>query len=145
MAAKYTGHSATSTVLSTTLNSLGDGSNKITVTPLSNDAATTERNLFGSFQLSLAATSLRTGTTVDLYILPEIDDVFISGGDTLDPEEGYVGSFIFDKTTNARVAEVRRVSIPNSNYHVLVTNSLGVAFAATGNTLKSEIDSYEDV
>jgi len=144
MAAKYTGHSATSTVLSTTLNSLGDGGNKITVTALSNDAATTERNLFGSFQLDLAATGTRTGSVVDLYILPEIDDIFIAGGDSLDPEEGYVGSFVFDLTANARVAEVRRVSIPNSNYHILLINNLGVPFAASGTTLKLEIDSYED-
>ncbi len=144
MTAKYSAHSAVSAVLDTTLNSLGDGSNKITVTPLSNDDAA-ERLLFGNFQLSLATTSTRSGTIVDLYILPEIDDVFVSGGDTLDPEEGYVGSFKFDKTTNARAAEIRGVKLPNSNYHVLVANALGVSFAATGNTLKLEIDSYEDV
>ena len=101
MAAKYAGHETASTVLSTELNSLADGANKITGTALSNDAATTERHLFASFSLSIAATSTRTGSSVHMYILPEVDGSFVAGGDSLDPEQGYVGSFNFDLTTSA--------------------------------------------
>lgn len=145
MAAKYEGHSTFVTVLSTELNSLGDGANKITTTALSNDAATTERKLFSAFSSSLAATATRTGSSVHLYILPEVDGGFVSGGDTLDPEQGYAGSFNFELSTNARVAEIRDVRLPDSDFHVLLTNEIGVAFAATGSTLKMETDSYADV
>lgn len=145
MAAKYAGHETASTVLSTELNSLADGANKITGTALSNDAATTERHLFASFSLSIAATSTRTGSSVHMYILPEVDGSFVAGGDSLDPEQGYVGSFNFDLTTSARVAELRDVRLPDSNFHVLLMNELGVALAASGNTLKMEKDSYVDV
>lgn len=145
MASKHAAHSSATTVLSTELNSLADGGNKITSTALSNDAATTERYLFGHFSLSIAATATRTDANVDLYILPEVDGTHVFGGDSLDPEQGYVGSFVFDLATTARVAEIRGVALPNSDFHVLVQNNIGVALAATGSTLKMEKSDYEDV
>lgn len=149
MSSKYAAKDSAATVLSTELNSLGDGSNKITGTALSNDAATTERDLFADFSLSLAAqaSARSAGATVDLYIIPEVDGVFAYGGDTLDPSANhYRGAFRFDAATTARVDVIEGVRLPNSDYHVLLINETGQSFAASGNALKMEVyPGYEDV
>ena len=149
MTTRYAAHDTAVTVLSTELNSLGNGSNKITSTARSNDAATTERELFAKFSLSLAAQGAArdSGASVSLYIIPEVDGTYAYGSDSLDPSGNhYVGSFNFDAATTARVDVLTDVRLPNSDYHVLVQNNTGQAFAASGNTLKIEIDpGYEDV
>jgi hypothetical protein len=148
MSSQYTAKDSASTVLSTELNSLGDGSNKITGTALSNDASG-ERDLFADFSLSLAAqgSARDSGATVDIYIIPEVDTTYAYGGDSLDPSANhYRGSFRFDAATTARVDILDGVRLPNSDYHVLLQNNTGQAFAASGNVLKSEIyPGYEDV
>lgn len=149
MTTRYAQHDSAVTVLSTELNNLADGGNKISTSPLSNDAATTERELFAKFSLSLAAqgSARSAGATVDLYILPEVDGTYPYGGDSLDPSSNhYVHSFHFDAATTARVDNITDVRLPNADYHVLVQNNTGQALAASGNVLKIEIDpGYEDV
>ncbi len=149
MSSRYTGKDSANTVLSTELNSLGDGSNKITSTALSNDAATTERELYADWSLSLAAqgTARDSGASVELYIIPEVDGTYAYGGDSLDPSPNhYVGSFSFDAATTARVDILVGRPLPNSDYHVLLQNNTGQAFAASGNVLKQEVYAgFEDV
>lgn len=149
MSSKYTAKDTAATVLSTELNSLGDGSNKITGAALSNDADSTERDLFADFSLSLAAqaSARSAGATVGLYILPEVDGVFAYGGDALNPSPNhYRGSFVFDASTSARVDILEGVRLPNSDYHVLLINETGQAFSASGNVLALEVyPGYEDV
>lgn len=149
MTTRYAQHDSAVTVLSTELNSLVNGGNKITTAPLSNDAATTERELFAKFSLSLAAqaSARSAGAYVDLYILPEVDGTYPYGGDSLDPSSNHwVGTFYFDASTSARVDIITDVRLPNSDYHVLLQQNTGQAWAASGNTLKMEIDpGYEDV
>ncbi len=143
MAGKYTA-TTTATILTTELDSLADGSNKISAA-LSNDAIT-ERDFIINLQLDLAATATRTGKNVDVYILPELDGVYVSGSDSVDPEsKHYVGSFMFDLTTAAKVDEIQDIRLPNADYKILLQNNLGVAFAVSGTTLKSEVFGYEDV
>jgi len=149
MTSKYAAHDTATTVLSTELNSLGNGSNKITGTALSNDAATTERDLFAKFSLSVAAqgSARSAGASVALYIIPEVDGTHAYGGDSLDPSGNqYMGSFGFDAATTARVDVITDIRLPNSDFHVLLQNNTGQALAATGTVLKMEIDpGYEDV
>ena len=133
-------HSSANTVLDTALNSLTSGSNKITTTAESNDA-TNELKFYGKFQLYLAAqgTARSAGAYVALYILPEIDDNYAFGGDSLDPPEScWRGNFLFDATTNARYSDVIETVLPNGNYHVLLMNETGQTLAATLNVLKCE-------
>ena len=144
MVALYSAHDAKEDILTTEMNSLADGANKMSAA-FSNDASG-ERDLMASFILELATTSTRTGTNVDLYILPEVDTVYASGSDSVDPEPKYkVDSFTFDLATTAKNDIVRDVRLPNSNFKVLVQNNLGILFAATGTTLKMERYNYEDV
>lgn len=150
MATRYTAKDSASNVLTTELNSLGDGSNKITGSALSNDAATTERELFADFMLSIATqgSARDSGATVDLYIIPEVNGTYAYGGDALDPaRKHYRGSFEFDAATTARVDIIEQVKLPMSDYYVLVQNGTGQAFASSGNVLSSEIfdGGYEDV
>jgi len=121
------------TVLSTELNSLGNGSTK-----LSAALGHTNREMYADFELSIAATSSRTASDVGLYILAELDGTnYQYGSDSLEPSaNAFRGSFLFDTgQTAARVDIITGVLLPPGNFKVLVKNSLGVALAASGNTL----------
>lgn len=125
-------------VLTTELNSLGIGANKITTTAVSNDQAA-ELDLYGDFTcfLNTQGTARSAGARVDLYILPRSDGTnFPYGGDSLDPSPNHwVASFVFDATVTARYDVVRGVLLPPCDFHVLVMNETGQILAATGNTL----------
>lgn len=126
-------------VLTTELNSLSDGANKITTTAISNDQAA-ELDMYADFILSLAAqgSARSSGARVDLYILPQSDGTnYPYGGDSLDPDPGLLaGSFAFDAATTARVAVLRGILLPPMDFHVLVVNETGQALAASGSTLQ---------
>lgn len=137
MSIKWEAPNSPETVLSTELNSLADGANKITTTPISNDGST-ELYLYADFQLYLAAqaSARDNGARVELYILPEISGNYCYGGDSLDPPRAMlVGSFEFDAATNARYSHIRGVMLPPTDFHVLVINETGQAFASSGNVL----------
>lgn len=149
MVAKYTTLDASADVLTTALNSLANGANKITGTALSNNAAA-ERDLLAKFRLTLAAqgSARSTGAFVAMYILPEQDGIYAYGGDSLDPApEHKVWTFNFDATTTARENVSPLINLPTGDFHVLLINETGQAFAASGNTLKySRLDGgFEDV
>jgi len=149
MTSKYAAHESNVNVLTTELDSLGDAGIAITATALSNDAATTERDLFATFALSISAqgTARSTGARCDLYVIPEVNTSFAYGSGALSPSPNhYRGSFFFDADTSARRDILEGIKLPNSDYHVLLINNTGQAFAASGNVLSMEITpGYEDV
>jgi hypothetical protein len=136
MVSKYTAQEASANVLTTALNSLANGANKITSTAISNDDAA-ERDLFGTFRLSLATQSTRDANAyVEMYFLPGEDGTFAYGGDSLDPApEHLVHIFNFDEATTAREQVSGLINFPSGDFHVLLINETGQAFAASGNTL----------
>ena len=149
MVSKYTAEEVHAGIFTTALNSLADGANKITAIALSNDAAA-ERDLFAKFRLHIAAQAAArsTGARVDLYLLPEENTTFAYGGDALDPSPAhFAGSFHFDAATTARDDVIENIILPPGDFHVLLINETGQAFAATGNTLGYERlnGGYEDV
>jgi len=123
-------------VLTTELNSLANGANKITTSPVANDVSP---YMYGDFELSVAVqgSARSSGAYCSLYLIPTLDDTnYAFGGDSLDPSANHlVGSFQYDAATNARVDIIRGVLLPNSKFHVLVMNDTGQAFASSGNTL----------
>ena len=149
MTSRYAAHDTESNVFTTELNSLADGSAVITSTALSNDAATTERELFAKFRLSIAAqgTARSSGAYVALYLIPESGGTFAYGSASLQPaSQHWVGNFSYDAATTARVDVILDVRLPNSDYHVYLENNTGQALAASGNVLAIEVDpGYEDV
>ena len=137
MTTKWATPSAVEDVLTTELNALANGANKITTTPVSNYV---ELDLYADFILNLEAQGAARDVDahVNLYILARADEVnYPYGGDTLNPSNNsWIGSFIFDAALDARIGVIRGVLLPPEDFHVLIINSTGQAFAATGNTLK---------
>lgn len=145
MAAKYTAHSSPVGLLSAELNSgtFDDGDNIVSA-EISNDAVA-ERNFFMKLRLSIAATATRTGSSIQAYLLKEVNNIYVTGSTTVDPLKGWIGSFEFTLDTLAGVDIIDKVAIPNGNFKILLINETGITLAATGNSLEYEIDSYEDV
>jgi hypothetical protein len=125
------------TIFTTELNSLANGSNKITGTALDNDSGL---DLYADFEFYIAAqaSARSAGAYIPLYILPLVDASNPTyGGDSLDPPGSmWVGSFLLDAATTARYTSIRGVLLPPFDFHVLVMNETGQAFASSGNTLK---------
>lgn len=149
MVSKYTADDSTANILTTELNSLADGANKITGTALSNDAAA-ERDLLARFRLTLAAQGAArdADAAVYMYFLPEENGTFAFGGDSLDPaSEHCVWIFRYDATTAARSNVSPPIQLPAGDFHVLLINETGEAFASSGNTLTYQRlnGGYEDV
>lgn len=128
---------AAESVLTTELNGLTTGSNKITSSAISNDQST-ELDVYADFILYLAeqGTARSANAYVPLYILPQVNSQYPYGGDSLDPATNLlVGSFLFDAAVTARYAVIRNIVLPPGDFHVLVMNETGQNLAATGNTL----------
>jgi hypothetical protein len=138
---KYTAQDSPETLLSTELNSLGSGSNKVTSSAVSNDAAA-ERKLFADFELYLntAGSARDNDAYVSMYFLIEVDGTnYTFGGDSTDPPaSAWVGNFMLDATgvTTARYSHLRQIPLPACDFKVLLINNTGQSFNASGNTLK---------
>lgn len=135
---KYEAPASTSTILTTELNSLGDGANKLS-SAISNDAAG-ELYLYMDIEIYVAtqASARAADARVDVYILEELDGSnYTYGGDSDDPpDNAWVGAFIFDAATTARYNHLRGIPLPPTDFKILIINETGQAFASSGNTLK---------
>lgn len=134
---KWATPASIATILSSDLNSLGDGANAISASQ-SNDA-TGELYLYGDFEMYIAATSTRASDArIEMYFLIEIDGTNYSyGGTSVDPAPNtHVGDFQFDATTSAQYTHLRGILLPPADFKVLLINEVGVALASSGNTLK---------
>jgi hypothetical protein len=138
---KYAAPASAETVLTTELNSIANGAGGISGTAVSNDAAG-ELYLYANIELSLAAqgAARSAGAYCEIYILPEVDGTNYSyGGASLKPAMATrVAVLDFDAATTARRAIAMGVPLPPTDFHMLVWNATGQAFAASGNTLKIE-------
>jgi hypothetical protein len=135
---KWNAPDSTTNILTTELNTLGAGSNKLSAA-FSNDAAG-ELDLYADFELYVAAPSSarNANAAVELYILTELDGSnYVYGSDSVDPPAtALVGVFRLPADTTAVRDIIRGVVLPPTDFKVLVINETGQAFAASGNTLK---------
>jgi hypothetical protein len=126
---------ASSNALTTEVNSLASGSNKIMTSSLDN---TTTGHLFAAVEMKLATqgSARSAGAYVALYIVKSVDGTnFEMGGDALTPAaSALAGVFPYDAATTARQVAII-VQIPPTKFYFLVQNNTGQAFAASGNTL----------
>ena len=145
MAAKYTAEGVLTTVLTTELDGLADDGTSALSPTKSNDAVS-ERDLVANFELFIATqgTARTAGAFVSLFIIPEVDDVNFGDvvGDCL--LNYFVGSVLLDASVNARYVILEDVKIPPSDFKIVLQNQTGQALAATGNTVKYRVYSYED-
>lgn len=142
---KWETPAAIQTYLTTELNSLADGANKLG-TKIDN-VADGEGELFLNLELYVAAqgSARKAGATVDVYVLPSVDDTnFCFGDDSVDPPaHTCIGSFVLDAATTARYVTMVNVPIPPLDFKLLCINNTGQAFAASANALKYRLHSLE--
>jgi hypothetical protein len=142
---KWEAPAAVQTYLTTELNSLADGGNKLGGSIDNETDGTNE--FFANLELLVATqgSARDSGATVDVYLLPSVDGTnYCYGADATDPpESAYVGSFVLDAATTARYVTLHNLPIPPLKFKLLVINNTGQALAATTNTLKYRLHSLE--
>jgi len=109
--------------------------------------------LFGVFELNVTFGSNPTaGSTVDLYIIPAPDgtnyDDAVTGASGAAPATAYVGGFPLRAVTTAQkvplgVGISGPVPLPPVKFKAFILNKSGVAFPASGSTLKMVPSMYQ--
>ena len=102
--------------------------------------------IFGLFELNVTFGSAPTaGNTVDLYLIPAPDgtnyDDAITGAAGSAPATAYAGGFPLRAVTTAQkiplgLGAQGYIPLPPTKFKVFVVNKSGVAFPASGSTIK---------
>jgi hypothetical protein len=130
------------TVLSTELNSLANGSYTAAGSAYDNTPGGTNNYLWGSFELAVTFGSNATAsTTVDLYASPTLDGTnYMDAPSSTNPATDlFVGSFICRATTAHRmsIGTIQNpVRLPPFSVKFYAKNGSGQAFPASGSTIK---------
>ena len=133
---RWSDYPSATTYLSTELNALADGANKL--------GAAIDNSTLGHMYIDLElyvatqGSARDTGACVELYILPSVDGTnYCYGADAVDPPASALrGLFPLDAATTARYVTLAHILLPAGKLKVLVINETGQAFAGTLNTLK---------
>jgi len=126
---------AATTYLSTELNSLADGANKLGAA-IDNSS---NKYLFHDIEIYLASAAF-TGTDahIKIYLLPSVDGTYYAdGSDSVDPVDTnavYVGAV--RAATSEQYITIRDVALPNGLFKYLFMSEANVTLAATLNTMK---------
>ena len=133
---------AIATVLSTDLNSLGNGSTSAATAALDN---TTNLDLLADLTLTVATqgSARSAGAIVSVYMVQALDgtnydDVQVSCSEL-------VAVFSLDAATTARQISRRDIPVPPGLFKLFLVNSTGQAFAASGNLLEIRYHSVKTV
>lgn len=142
---------AITTLLSTELNSLANNAGALGV---EYDNATNDY-IYGLFELNVTFGSNPTaGNTVDLYIIPAPDgtnyDDAVTGASGSAPATSYAGGFPLRAVTSAQKVPLGLglsgpVPLPPTKFKAFVLNKSGVAFPASGSTVKMVAYRYQSV
>lgn len=134
---------AFTTLLSTTLNSLADGSSETAETDIDNTAG----DMFMDILITLAAqgSARDEGGHVLVELLYSQDDsTYDYGDDSRDPSPvTIVGHAVFDAATTAGSIHLLQIPVVPGYYHLRVTNNTGQAFAAASNIVAYRLYSPE--
>ncbi len=141
----WTGYEVTPvTIFTTELNALADGANKLSA---SFDNST-DKFIFEDVEILVkSVTTPAADAHVKLYILPSVDGTnYADGSDSVDPADS---NEVYTVLVRAAAADqyhtFRGVIIAPGLYKYLIMNELGVAMAATLNTLKRRPYNQESV
>lgn len=131
--------------LTTQLNTLGSGANKLGGI-ISNDQAS-ELFTHMAVEIDLAAPSSgrSLGGRVSIYLLHEMDGSnYDFGSDSIDPSpSSWVGHGLPPDDTTAVYMHVHNIIIPPFDFKLLIMNSTGQDFAGTGNTVSYNLYNLE--
>lgn len=137
------------TLLSTELNSLANNAGALGV-EFDNAAGLW---LSATFELTVTfGTNPTAGNTVDLYLVVALDGTNYgdntTGASGYAPSTGYVGGFPLQaKTTIHRLplglGQQRAIELPPVKFKAFLLNKSGVAFPASGSTLKMVASMYQ--
>lgn len=135
---KWEAPSGPSTILTTELNTLTDGSLLLSGV-VSNDQSG-ELYMFADFEFYIATqgSARDTDARMELYLLSTVDGSNYQFGDgsTYPPPASHVGDFQLDNVVTARYVIVRGVRLPPEDFKLLLINETGENLASSGNTLK---------
>ena len=132
---KHATYGTFTTYLSSGLDALADAG-KVLGTEIDNTAAL---DLYYDFELNVTFGSSPTlGNPVDLYVIPAIGGTdYADGSSTVEPAESLrVGSFDVRNVNTAQRLALLNILVPPAKFKVLIRNSAGQAFSASGHTLK---------
>lgn len=135
-AVKWATISSASTVLSTELNSLGNGSRSNAGTEYDN---ATNKNQWGWVQLDATFGSNPTDRkTIDIYMVKALDGTnYEDGSSSVRPAGAtWVASVDTIASTSAQKRTSNRFEIPPTKVKFIAENNCGVAFPASGSTVK---------
>lgn len=142
---KWEAPASIQTYLTTELNSLADGANKLGAKI--DNVADGQNEMFLNLELSIAAqaSSRSSDARVEVFVLYSVDDTnFDMGDDSTDPRPDALATvLLLDAATTARYRVAVNLPIAPLDFKLLIINETGQAFAASGNTLKYRLHSVE--
>jgi len=129
--------------LTTELNSLANGSNKIGA-EIDNS---TGLDMYVDVELNLAAqgSARSAGAYVPVFLIPTIDGTnYTYGDDSTDPPaHQQIGALLLDAATTARRVGLQMMKVPPGKFKLLIMNETGQAFASSGTTFGYRLYSPE--
>jgi hypothetical protein len=134
---KWNAPSATTSVLTTELNSLGNNTMTAASSAIANQ---TNLDMYVDIEVNLASLSPTTGAYVSLYLLEAVDGSNYPAQSDADLRLTVTQVLVIiplgtTAATAQRIA-VRNVVIPPGSFKIKLDNQSGVALAASGNTVK---------
>ena len=140
-------NAALATIMSTDLNSLAHNTTNIGAVMIDNTSYK-HHNLVAELYLASVDLSSQTGLVVELYLVPSIDGTNYcdAGADAsttdLPPGSAHIGTFYIQKTSAIhRSSIVCKGCLQALKYKPVLINKTGVAFASSGNILKTRTNS----
>lgn len=101
----------------------------------------TDLYMWADFEFTCTfASAPSAGQTVDLYLVPSVDNTNFADGDAsiVPPTTYYRGSFVLRAVTSAQRVAVLGVPLPPEKFKVLLANSSGAALPSGGGIVKMQ-------
>lgn len=127
---------AATTYLTTELDALADGANKLGAAI--DNTANGDMYMDLELYVAAAATSRESGAHAPLYMLPSVDGTnYCYGSDTLDPPAtALVSNFVLTAASDALYTTLDHILVPAGKFKMLIMNETGFALAGSMSTLK---------